>query len=491
MFEKLLKLFKDTGIYGISTIVGRFLNFLLVPFYTNVFTKAEVGVYGNIYAYIAVLNIVFIYGMEAAYMKYASLLEKENRKKIFSTAQIFVTITTIVFAFILFSIKGELNSLMEIPTKYEFLIKYVVFILLFDTLALIPFSHLRLIGSAKTFATIKLINIIINLSLNLILVLSFGFDIEAILIGNLAASAFSLVAVIPVIFKNFFAKIDFQYLKKCLKFGLPYLPASLSATMVQVIDRPILVKLTDEATVGLYTANYKLGIFMLLFVQMFQFAWQPFFLNNAKEENVKEMFSKVLTLFLLFSSVIWVLLTLFLNDIVTFELFDGKYILGKDFHEGLYIVPIVLFAYIFHGIYVNMQAGIYIEEKTKYMPLITGAGALINIAVNLVLIPIYGILGAAFATLASYLTMSGLIFVVTNKFYKINYEYSKIIKIILMMIFIGLVHYKMDIYSSYNFIYKIVILATFFVGIFALKIISLKELKSFKNQVLEKMKVRK
>ena len=160
-----------------------------------------------------------------------------------------------------------------------------------------------------------------------------------------------------------------------LKFGLPYLPAGFAVMLVQVIDVPILEKLTDLETVGIYKANYKLGIFMMLFVNMFQYAWQPFFLQNAKEPNAKEMFSKILTYFTLVGSIILVVLSLFINDFVQIK-FAGFSIIGSEYWAGLQIVPIVLLAYLFNGMYTVFSAGIYIEEKSIYVPFITGTGAL-------------------------------------------------------------------------------------------------------------------
>jgi len=350
MIEKLKELTKDTAIYGISTIVGRFLGFLLVPFYTNFIAPNEYGIFAYIYAYIAFLNIVYIYGMDAAFLKYTSIADKEEKKDTFSTPFIFVTLTSIVFSVVIYFTQDSLKSILNIPESYSYLIYFVIFILFFDTLALIPFADLRLERKAFKFATIKILNIILNLSLNIILISYYDLGIKAIFISNVIASAFSFVALIPDIWKKFRAVIDFSVLKKMLRFGLPYLPASIAAMIVQVIDRPILRSLADDATLGIYQANYKLGIFMMLFVSMFQYAWQPFFLTNAKEKNAKEIFSKVLTLFAIVGAVILVSLSLFVEEIAKIEIYQGHTIIGKEYLGGIAIVPIILFGYYFHGL---------------------------------------------------------------------------------------------------------------------------------------------
>ena len=486
MLDKIKELTKDTAIYGISTIVGRFLGFLLVPFYTNVksINPTDFGIYSNVYAYLAFLNIVFIYGMDASYMKYASLNEEKDRRATFSNAYIFVLGTTIIFAAIMYLLRAQFTSLMEIPEKYNRLYMYVIGILIYDTLALVPFADLRLSRRAGKFSSIKLANILINLALNFILVLKYNLGIEAIFIANLVASAFSFSAVTPEIFKKLSLKIDKALLKTMLKFAIPYLPASLAAMVVQVVDRPVVLALTNEATLGIYQANYKLGIFMMLFVSMFQYAWQPFFLNNAKEKNAKEIFSKILTLFLIVSSLVWIILTLFVEDFARFQFLPGKSIIGREYLGGIAIVPIILLGYLFNGIYYNFQAGIYIEEKTKYFPYVTGAGAVVNVVVNLILIPIMGIIGAAIATLASYLVMALSLFLFSQKVYKINYEYDKIFKILALIFITGGIYYYLYFVIGMHFIYKIILLIGFLSLLLLLRVVEKNEITRFGKLLL-------
>ncbi|MBM4170611.1 MAG: hypothetical protein FJ214_01925 [Ignavibacteria bacterium] len=475
MIEKIKELTKDTVIYGISTIVGRFLNFLLVPIYTNFISTSDFGVFSNIYAYIAILTIIFIYGMDAAFLKYSSLAEESKKKDSFSTPFVFVMLTTIIIVAVLSILKSSFLTLMRVPSDYSYLYLYFILILAFDATALIPFASLRLKRKAAKFTSIKLINIFINLSLNLILIVVYNFGIEAIFISNLAASVFSFLALLPEIFSNLKLKIDFVLLKRMLWFGIPYLPASIAAMLVQVIDRPIVLTLTDASTLGIYQANYKLGIFMMLFVSMFQYAWQPFFLTNAKEKNAKEIFSKILTLFLLAATFIWIVLTLFVEDLAKFEFLPGKTIIGREYLSGLIIVPIILLGYLFHGLYVNFTAGIYIEEKTKYFPMVTGSGAVINVVVNFLLIPIIGIIGAALATLFSYVVMSGGLFYVSQRFYEIKYEYKKIGKILFLILISASFYYYLIYSIEFIFIYKIFFLVGFISLMFLLNILKMNE----------------
>ena len=484
MKEKIKELSKDTILYGISTIIGRFLNFILVPFYTNVFSTTENGVFNNVYAYIAFFNVVYIYGMDAAFMKLFSTADQNKKKDTFSTPYVFVLATSILFSLILILFKKSFLQLMEIKPEYSFLHSYLVFILLFDTLALIPFANLRLHRKVIKFTSIKITNIFINLALNLILILKFKMGIEAIFIANLAASVFSFVAITPDIFANLRFKIDKEILKKMLYFGLPYLPASVSATIVQVIDRPLVQAMTNTETLGIYSANYKLGIFMMLFVTMFNFAWQPFFLTNAKEENAKQLFSKILTLFLLVASMIWIVLTLFVDDFARWQILPGRSIIGKEFLSGLSIVPVILLGYLFNGIYYNFQAGLYIEEKTKYFPIVTGLGALVNICVNILLIPRLGIMGAALATLAAYIVMAAGLFYFSQKVYKIEYEYARITKIISLIFVTGGVYYYLLYNVGLTLPIKLVLLCGFVSSIFILRVLNLSEFIKLSKKLL-------
>ena len=460
MFGKLKELTKDTAIYGISTMVGRFLNFILVPLYTNIFSPADYGIIQLIYAYMAILNIVFIYGLDSAYLKFAALKDIGDEKDNFSTPYISVLITSLLISFLIFINSGAIGASLRIPSDYTYLIYLAAAILFLDANVVIPFLKLRLDRKAKIFSLFRVINISVNIILNIYLILILHWGIEAIIISNLIASAVSLMLVSFTIIKNFKLKFHSLLFKRMLNFGLPFLPAGLAIMLVQVIDVPILEKLTDLKTVGIYKANYKLGIFMMLFVNMFQFAWQPFFLQNAKEPNAKEMFSKVLTYFTLVGSVILVVLSLFITDLAQIKI-AGFSLVGSQYWAGLQIVPIILLAYLINGMYSVFSAGIYIEEKSIYVPLLTGAGALVNVALNFLLIPTLNITGAALATLASYVVIASGYYFVTQKFYKVKYELKRIGHIFIAVLLVGILFYYLHSIGSLLFSYKIILLILF------------------------------
>lgn len=428
MFPQIKQLGKETAIYGISTIIGRFLNFLLVPFYTNVLKPDQYGVVTTIYAYIAFLNVIYSYGMESAYLRYASSLEIGNKKENFSTPFISLFLTSLLFSSLIHFFSDQIAKLIDIPPKYAVCIRYSAWILFFDAVSIIPFAYLRLESKALMFSTIKVLNIIVNVALNIFLLLKLNLEIYGIFISNLIASALTFALLLPVILQNFSLTFLKNLYTELLKFGLPYIPSGLSAMVIQVVDRPILKALTNDETVGIYQANYRLGIFMMLFVSMFDYAWRPFFLKNASRPDAKILFSRVMTYFVLSASFLFLAVSFFISDIVKIKIF-GRYIIHPDYWSGLDIVPIVLLGYLFNGIYVNLIAGIYIEKKTSYLPYITGIGAIANIAGNYILIPYFGIYGSAWATFISYFVMAVSLFFIVQKIYPIQYEYMKLIKI--------------------------------------------------------------
>lgn len=481
MREKIKSLSKDTLIYGTSTVIQRFLAFILVPLYTNTFPPSEFGIISNLFAYIAILNVFFSIGFESGYFKFASTLEIGDKKENFSLPFFSVFINSLILSSIIFFLPYQIAPLFQLDAAHAPLLRYAALILFFDAVVLIPFAFLRLHRRAKQFGLLKVISITINISLNIILIFVLKWGTEAVFISNAIASGVTFLIFIPLILKNVSFTFNKELYKEMLKFSLPIIPAGIGASFVQVIDRPILTYLTDDTTVGIYQANYRLGILMMLFVSIYEFAWRPFFLQTAKEANAKQIFSKVMTLFIFVMCVIFLFLSFYLENIIKIPLPFRGHLIGQSYWSGISIVPIVLAGYLMYGIYVNLMAGIYIEKKTKYLPLITGIGAAVNVAVNFLLIPKLGMTGAAYATLISYCAMMVGIYITANKFYKINYEFSKIY----LIAFSTIASFAIYSFTAGTFLhdwyFKVLFLVLFFVLIFAFKIVTFKDIKSLRT----------
>ncbi len=482
MLEKLKRLGTETAIYGISTVLGRFLNFLLIPFYTNVLLTSDYGVVAYLFAFMAFLNVVYGYGMESAFFKYASTLELGNRKQTFSTPFVSVLFTSFLFSLLIDFSSPKIASVLEIGSGSAILVQLAAWIIFFDAISVIPFASLRLDHKPVRFALIRLTSVVVNVSLIVVLLLHFHLGIIGIFVSGLISTVLTFLLLLPTIFRNF----SFEYLlsihKGLLRFGLPYLPTGLSWMVIQVIDRPILRSLTDESTVGIYQASYKLGIFMLLLVNMFDYAWRPFFLANAKEADAKAMFSRVLTYFALASAIVVMVLSLFIEDVVKVQFF-GRYIIHPNYWEGLGIVPVILLAHVFSGVYIIFTPGIYIEKKTYHLPYIVGIGAAINVISNYALIPVLGMMGAAYSTLFSYFAMAVALYLVVQRFYRVDYEFERLAKIALSLAVVMILFYtgKYFLSDQLFFLLKFVLLLGFLSLMSLFKFFEREERKFFKT----------
>ena len=462
MLDRIKRLGAETIVYGVMTVTGRFLTFLLVPFYTNFLEPGEYGIVAYLFSLIAFLTIFFSYGMESAYFKYASTEEIGTKKQNFSTPFFSLLITSVLFSSLLTIISTDVASIAGFGETSSRLIIMAAWILCFDTLALVPFAALRLQHRAGMFTVVKLINIIINVTLNVIFIAVFGFGVEGVFLAGLIASASTLLMLIPLSWKLLDLNFSIELWKQLLKFGIPYVPAGVATISLQVIDRPILRMLTDDATVGIYQANYRLGIVIMLMVTTFDYAYRPFFLNNARQPDARDMFARIATYFYALMLFVWVIVTVFVHDIVSIQV-AGSFLIHPDYWGGLPIIPVVMIAYVFTGWVTLLMPGIFIEKKTQFLPLITGAAAAANILTNIVLIPIYGIMGAALATLVSYVVNAAGMYWVSQKYYPITYEVKRLISISAVFLICGGAAYYFLFFADIEigFIQQLIIIIAF------------------------------
>ena len=245
---------------------------------------------------------------------------------------------------------------------------------------------------------------------------------KGIFISGLISSGFTVLLLIPVIVQNLVPSWPRRHPACASAVRSSVRPAGIAGMMLQVINRPILASLRGDAEVGIFQANYRLGIFMMLLVSMFDFAWRPFLLQHAQDEDARPLFARVMTYFVLVATGVFLVLSFFLADIVRWPIFGGHSIIDPRFWEGMDIIPVILLAYVFLGIYNNLIAGIYIEKKTGKLPLVTFTAAALHVVANYLLIPPFGLMGAAFATLVSYVVMAGMMYVIVQRFYPVQYE---------------------------------------------------------------------
>lgn len=432
--QKLKELFSDSLVYGISSVLARFINYLLVPLHTGVFNTAQYGVLGLVYAAIAFLNVIFTFGMESAYLRYA-----ENRKEaphVFKTLQIGLLVFASLLCLVLYLLMPWLLPFMNLDPGTSSIFVMMLGILWFDTLSIVPMAELRLTRRSYLFAGLKTLNVLINLALNFYLILSLGFGIEAVFLANLAGSlimTFLVWIATSDLLKGSFSK---QWMITAFEFGWPFVPSGIGFVINEMLDRFLLngmdpvnverlygVGTTPEDIVGIYNACYKLAVFMLLLVQMYRMAWQPFFMRHAKDGDSHELFGQAFIWYNAFSAILFMGVALFKEEVVGITIpGTNATLIDSSYWGGLEIVPFLLLAYWFHGWYINFSSGVFIKEKTRVFYKITLMGAAITIIANLLLIPVYGMIGSAIATLLSYGAMATTLGIFSKRVMDVPYR---------------------------------------------------------------------
>lgn len=460
------KLAGETAVYGLGTMVPRFLNYLLVPLYTKfVFSEAEYGQVTLLYSYVAILLVLLTFGMETAFFRYAN--KSENPKKVFNTSTTSILITAIFFLLIVFVFVDDISRLIQYPSNNEYVLIIAVIIAI-DAITALPFAFLRYQNKAIKFSSIRVISVVITISLNLIFLVVipnyFGDNykelpvyrstnlVSFVFIANLIGSLSTLL-MLSKEFRSFKLKIDTVLLKKMLNYGLPILIISFSFMITEVADKILLKYLLPnrvdaDSQLGIYAASYKLAIIMMLFIQMFRYAAEPFFFSEADKKDAKKTYSKVMTLFVAFTWVIFLLVMLYIN------LF--KHFIGEAFWPGLKIVPIILSAKLFLGIFYNLSVWYKLTNKTFYGAIIALVAGTITIVLNVLLIPRFGYMGSAWANFVSYLAIIIISFIWGRKIYRVNYDIKKI----LLYTFVALGIYFISIYSLNADNYSYYIFAT-------------------------------
>ena len=436
----------ETAIYGLGTIIPRLLNYvLLTPFFTRIFNKGEYGSLTELYAYVAFLLVFLTYGMETTFFRF---YESENKKeRVYSTIMWSMFITTSIFLFIIVFFYPHIAQLIDYKNHTNFIL-WLGIIVGTDAFFAVPFAKLRQENKAVRFTIIKLTNITVNLLLIYFILYLCKTESEInpnsflgkiynpeigvgyVLLANLVSSLVVAIMLIPQLLeiKRIF---DLQLLKKILHYTWPLLVVGSAAMVNEVGDKIILKYVISPENhpmeqVGIYGAAYKLAVLMTIFIQMFKYAAEPFFFKQAKEKNAQKTYAFVMKYFIIFGIIIFLGITLFMDLI--------KYYIGANFWEGLKIVPIILIANLFLGIYYNLSIWYKLTNKTILGAAISIIGAIITLVINFSLIPIYGYMASAWATLAAYGSMMLISWAWGKKYYPIQYP----IKSILLYFFAGL-----------------------------------------------------
>ncbi len=418
--------FKDTVIYGLAIVLPRLINFLLVRLHTDVLPNEAYSENTEFYVVAAFFNVILTYGMETAFFRFFS--NNKNKEQVLSTAIISIVLSTIILGIALFVFRTPISEVLHINTSFYTLL---VAITLVDTLIVVPFAYLRVTGRPLRFASIKLINVLIIVVLNILfLSTSYGvktlqnlFDVsdkvEYIFIANVIASVSVLLLVFPYYFKNKL-QFDINILKQLLNYGWPIMVAGLAFVINENLDKWLLPNYEGEYINGAYSACYKLAVFMTLFIQAFRMGAEPFFFNHSKAENAKETYAVILKYFTIVGALGLLMVTVYIDWL------RPVFIKKESYLVAINIVPVVLLANLCLGIYHNLSVWYKLTDKTQYGMYISLVGAVVTIVFNVVYIPVIGFMACAYATLLAYGLMMSLSYLIGRRHYKVPYAIGRI-----------------------------------------------------------------
>lgn len=441
------KLAGQTAIYGIPGILGRILGYLLVPLYTRVFDPDLYGTVSVFYSYAAFLMVILTYGMETAYFRFHQ--QESDKDKVFSTAMLSLLLTTGVFLVFVSIWSQKIADWIDYSNNREYVI-WFGWILALDALVAIPFGRLRAGNRPIKFASVKMTGILLNIALNLFFIvlcpyllthsendlikralMSFyntDWGIEYIFISNLISSGVVLILLLPEYFKIRW-KMDPALWRKMLIYAFPLLFAGMAGIVNETFDRLLLRYLLpsdiSEFQVGIYSACYKISILMTIFIQAYRYAAEPFFFAQAKEKNAKDVYAHIMDYFIV------VVALIFLGTMVYLDDFIMRFLVGKKYWEGRGVIPVLMLANLFLGVYYNLSIWYKLTGKTIWGAWFSVIGAVVTLILNFWWIPLsadhalHGYYGSAWATFICYALMMILSYMIGQKFYPVKYNLTK------------------------------------------------------------------
>ena len=442
----LKSLAKETAIYGVSSIVGRFLNYLLVPVYTIALPASSrgYGVVTNIYAWVALILVLLTCGMETGFFRFANK-GQDDPMRVYSTTLLSVSIGSLVFVALGLLFLEPIAGWLEYG-EHPWYIGMMMIVVAMDAIQSIPFAYLRYKKHPIKFAALKLLFIFLNIALNLFYyVILEGNDVGYAFLFNLVCTSVVMVCMIPEL-RGFTYVLDKELLKRMLRYSLPLVILGVAGILNQVADKiifPFVYPDEAEATIqlGIYGAASKIAMIMAMFTQAFRFAYEPFVFGKSKEKDSREMYAQAMKFFIIFTLLAF-LAVMFYLDIL-------RHVIGRDYWDGLRVVPIVMAAEIFMGIYFNLSFWYKLIDETRWGAYFSLTGCIILVLMNIFLVPKYGYIACAWAGFTGYGVAMLLSYFVGQKKYPIQYD----LKAIGMYVLLAAVLYVAAEYVSIDNIY--------------------------------------
>jgi O-antigen/teichoic acid export membrane protein len=455
----LKRLASQTAVYGLSSIIGRFLNYLLVPLFTYTFTPVEYGTVSEFYAYAGFFAVFLVFGFETGYFRFRPK-NASVPDAVYSTALIFLLSANLIFFVVFWLCSPGLAQVLKHNDHPEYIV-WVAAILAMDAVGSIAFAKLRAQEKALRFASIKILEILVNVGLCLFFIVLCRKTFEShpqsalgtmwnpalgigyIFIANLVASGAKLLLLTPQL-RGITPGFDPALFKQMLRYSLPMVIIGFAGIVNEMLDRALMKYLlpydmnTNMAQLGIYSACYKLSIVMSLFIQAFRYAGEPFFFAHAQERNAPKTYADILNYFVIFCAFIFLLVTLYIDVF--------KYFVGASFRSGLHIVPILLLANLFLGVYVNLSIWYKLTDRTLMGAFVSLGGATLTVVLLLWWVPIYGYTGAAWATLVCYFCMALASYLLGRKYYPVPYAFMRIMGYILLAVAIYLANLQVKVH---------------------------------------------
>ncbi len=438
---KLTTIFKDTAIYGLSSIIGRFLNYLLVPLYTAQLSAASggYGIITNIYAYVALAMVLLTFGMETTYFRFTNKTHTDSQT-VYGTTLITVGFVSLVFAVLVLLLLSPVSQLMGYGDHPEYVGVMAVTVAI-DAFLCIPFAHLRQQKKALKFAALKLLNIVVSILLNLIYFYFMdGKDVGYAFYINLVCTVMLAVCLITE-YTGFRWKLDTQLLRTMLSYSWPILVLGIAGILNQTADKmlfPYIYEGSDmREQLGIYGACSKIAMIMAMITQAFRFAYEPIVFAGVKDKDQHEMYEKAMKYFIIFTLLAFLVVVAYLEVL--------KFIIGADYWVGLEVVPIVMAAEIMMGIYFNLSFWYKIIDKTIWGAIFSGIGCAVLLAVNIIFVPKYGYMACAWGGFAGYGVAMLVSYFVGQKYYPLNYPLKEIaLYVVLAFVLFGLMRFTND-----------------------------------------------
>ena len=479
MAKGLTSLAKDTAIYGLSSIVGKFLNWLLVPLYTFVLAQSsDYGIVTNLYSWTALLVVILTYGMETGFLRFANKKDYSINTT-YTTTLSSIGTTSLIFATTCVIFSNPIASLLGYPSHAEF-ISMLAIVIAMDTFSSIPFAYLRFKGQAFRFAMLKMVFVVLNIFLNIFFLIACpkimewepelvswfynpNYGVGYVFVANIISTTIQTLCLLPQFFAERYS-FDIKTLKQLLAYSLPLLVLGIAGIMNQTIDKIIFPFLIDDpntanSELGIYGACFKIAMVMMMFTQAFRYAYEPFVFAKHQDRESVGAYADAMKFFVIFA---WLI---FLG--ITFYLDIFKLIIRSDYWEGLKIVPIILCSYIFQGIFFNLSIWYKLTDKTKYGAYFSILGLLITLIINIIFVPKFSYMASAMASLVCYFVIMLVSYFVGQKYLKIPYDLRSIAlySVVAIVMYISTTFFNFSS-AILNYIYKTALLVVFIAIIF-------------------------